>query len=471
MKNFSPIKRSISLAMILLLIVTVIGMLGSTVFADTDAAETAAVSDTAADSGSTDSGTGSAAPETASLEEVADNVAKQISNQQSGIWHTISIPFGYVVRGCSYISGGSYVIALLLYALAMKILLFPFGIKQQKNSVKQARLRPKEQAIRDKYAGRTDRATQQKMQEEIMTLYRSENFNPMGGCLPLLLQLPILFALYRVVYNPLRHVVGLSTEKIMQIARNLVSSGALTSAARGDIDVLGKLQKLPEADYSAAVKGITDVSQKSLPNISLFGLDLSVSPMEAKTFIMYLIPVLVFVSSFVSMKLIKKFTYQPAQTGDSAKSLKVMDFIMPAFSAFIAVTFPALLGIYWIYQSLLGIVQQIVLAKMYPIPTFTEEDYAKARKEMQGKTQTKKKANTNGKYNPRSLHHIDDDDDDPVPVEKKKPAADEDGEEDDGDRPATLLNGEKLPEQKGAVPPAALKEDVPAPKKKNKKDE
>ena len=78
-------------------------------------------------------------------------------------------PFGQLMR-LFYEWTGSYAIALLLFAVVIKLVLFPFGIKQQKNSIKQAKLRPKEMAIRKKYAGREDKPTQQKMQQEIMEL-------------------------------------------------------------------------------------------------------------------------------------------------------------------------------------------------------------------------------------------------------------------------------------------------------------
>ncbi|MBQ7160129.1 MAG: YidC/Oxa1 family membrane protein insertase [Clostridia bacterium] len=460
MKKLSPIKRSISLAMLMLIMLMLVGMIGTAVAADdttAPATDTAAATDTAgpADTKAADS----EAEKAAELEKAADTVAAQIANQQSGFWHTLSIPFGYVVRGCSIVCGGHYAFTLILYALAMKILLFPFGIKQQKNSIKQAKLRPKEQAIREKYAGRTDRATQQKVQMEIQELYQREHFSPFAGCLPMLLQLPIIFALYRVVYNPLYHVVGLATDKITQISGNLIRSGLWTSpTVRGDIDVLGSLTKLTPEQYSAAVRNITDVAQNDLPKVSLFGLDLAASPTQGGSFWYYLIPILVFVSSYLSMKLMRKFSYQPTQNGDAGKSLKIMDFAMPALSAFFAIQFPALLGLYWIYQSLLGVLQQIILYKMYPLPQFTEEDYAAARREILGKGENKKKKPSGPrKYNPKSLHHIDDDDFDG--------GEDEDSEE---EKRPTLLNGEKLPEQKGAVPPAAMKEDVPAPEKKKK---
>ena len=463
MKKLSPMKRALSLAMLLLTIVMLLGMLSSVIYADDDTA----AADTAGAKVATEK----------ELEEAADAVEASVTRQQTGIMHTISIPFGYVVRGCSFISAGNYPIALLLYALAMKIILFPFGIKQQKNSIRQAKLRPKEQAIREKYAGRDDKATQQKIQQEIMELYRSENYNPMSGCLPLLLQLPILFALYRVVYNPLYHVVGLSTSTIATLGRKLVYMGKITAASRGDIDVLSALSKLSGAEYKTVTDGVTTVAQKSLPNISIFGINLADSPSELLSngvfiLLVLIVPILVFASTFLSMKLTRKFTYQPTTAGDAGKSLKIMDFIMPAFSTFLSFTFPLMLGLYWIYQSVLGVAQQFILSKMYPLPKFTEEDYAAARREILGKGDKKKKKKYDpdaGKHNPKSLHHIDDDDDDEeLPA---RPSGDDDDEDDDEedadpDRPATLLNGEKLPEQKGAVPPAALKEDVPAPEKK-----
>ncbi|MBO4343136.1 MAG: membrane protein insertase YidC, partial [Clostridia bacterium] len=108
----------------------------------------------------------------------------------------------------------NYMFTLVLFAVFVKLILFPLGIKQQKTSLKQAKVRPMETAIRKKYAGRNDKATQQKMQQEIMELYKTENVNPAAGCLPLLIQMPILFGLYSVIVNPLKYIAGLSNDVI-----------------------------------------------------------------------------------------------------------------------------------------------------------------------------------------------------------------------------------------------------------------
>ena len=82
---------------------------------------------------------------------------------------------------------GNYLFVLLIFTILVELLLLPFGIKQQKNSIKQACLRPKEMAIRKKYAGRNDKVTQQKVMTEIQELYQKEGYNQLGGCLPLLI--------------------------------------------------------------------------------------------------------------------------------------------------------------------------------------------------------------------------------------------------------------------------------------------
>ena len=103
---------------------------------------------------------------------------------------------------------GSYLAGICVFAVIIEILMLPFAIKQQKNSIRQAKLRPKEMAIKNKYKGRNDQPTMQKMQQEIQELYQRENFSPYSGCLPLLIQLPIIMALYSIIIDPLHYVMG-----------------------------------------------------------------------------------------------------------------------------------------------------------------------------------------------------------------------------------------------------------------------
>ena len=350
----------------------------------------------------------------------------------TGLMYYVNMIFGYILRFCSFISFGIYLIALFLFALIMKIILFPFGIKQQKGMIKQAKFRPKEMAIISKYRGRNDRATQQKMQQEIMEAKQKENIGMMSGCLPMLLQLPILLILYNVIMNPLRYICGMTsgtisvlTERCKEVAEGFVG------ITRGDVELVRHLRD-NWAEFEG-LEGLEGFSKADLPNFSIGGLDLSEEPYIGMT-ILILIPILTFVVSYFSMKLTRKMSYQAPVAGnqDEAVSLKIMDFAMPALSTWIAFSVPGVIGCYWIFQNVLSTVQQWVLNKLFPMPVFTEEDYKKAERELMGK-QPKVKPGSN--YDPnrpkvRSLHHIDDDEDDLPP---RKPETVRDGDEDDED--------------------------------------
>ena len=330
----------------------------------------------------------------------------------------ITVPIGWLLKFFSTVCGNSYILAILLFSVVMEILMaLIFGIKQQKNSIKQARLRPKEMAIRKKYQGRDDKPTQQKMTQEIQELYQKEGYNPMGGCLPLLIQLPLLMALYNIVINPLKYICGLNDNAITQISTIL---GMDTS--RGTMSFLGPIAD-KGYDVFRNVEGFTVEVFENMPNLKAFGgaFDLSVMPSScmnldalksAASWFVLAVPVLTFISYFFSMKLTRKFTYQPvdaAQQQQMGCSNKMMDVVMPLFSVFISFGVPAALGIYWIFKSILGVISKVILFYAIPIPKFTEEDYKAAEKEVNARVDKSSKVEKSGKV-VRSLHHIDDED-------------------------------------------------------------
>ncbi len=355
----------------------------------------------------------------------------------SSIFDILYYPLGFLVRLCNAIVP-NYAIALLLFALFIKLILLPFGIKQQKNSIKQASLRPREMAIRKKYAGRTDKPTQLKMNEEIQQLYQSENYNMFGSCINLLIQFPILMALYTVIRSPLQYVQMVSTQIIDKMEVRFLSlvndetlvipqaikdaverlSEANITALNADPSSVSSF-RLQQIDMISALKnneGLFDrfadifaetniASVADLPNFMLFGIDLSQTPTVALNWLI-LIPILTFVFLFFSMKITRRFTYQPTdqQSQDAMNSMKIMDFTMPLLSVWITFSVPAAIGLYWIYQNIFSTIQQIILAKVMPLPRFTEEDYKEAERKYLGSLSKKEKKKI------RSLHHIDDDD-------------------------------------------------------------
>ena len=380
----------------------------------------------------------------------------------------INKPMGYVIRFFNNIMGNQYVLALLLFAIAVEILLLPFAIKQQKNSIKQAKLRPKEMAIRKKYAGRDDNPTKQKMSMEIQELYQKEGYNPMGGCLPLLIQFPIIIALYNLVMNPLKYICLLSEETINEISSVVSAYTGATYNVTRNINLLGDMKTLDYSNF-ASIEGFTEEMFNNLPNLQLFGGAMDLGQIPTLKSWLILVPIITFISYFASMKVTRKLSYQP-QPADKAMgcSNTMMDVMMPLVSVYVAFIVPAAIGVYWIFKSIIGMVKQIVLHFAMPAPKFTEEDYKAAEKEMAAtETKSNKKRTSSGKV-VRSLHHIDDEDfpDTAEAGRARREALEAQAAAEEAEK-ASKAQGNAL---RGGAP--ALKEDDrPARKSKKEKDE
>ena len=369
----------------------------------------------------------------AQVKEIVTKLATAVELEaDNGPIDTILVWIGKFVDILTKVTGGKYVLGLFIFAILVEALMIPFGIKQQKNSIKQAKMRPKEMAIRKKYAGRNDPQTQQKMNQEIQRMYQEEGFNPMGGCLPLLIQLPVVMALYQIVINPLRYVIGMSSQFVTAISTYCTTAkaagglGMELSAGRGTIELLsglkaeGALEGLKSFAYFTNGADVVAKmpAESALPDFNLFGMDTSLIPGFRAPWVLLVVPALTFVVYFFSMKLTRKFTYQP-QVNDPQMgcSNKVMDLMMPAMSVYITFIVPAAVGIYWIFKSIISTGKQFIIHKLMPMPTFTEEDYKAAERALKGKKPEKKPAGertTAGGKTVRSLHHIDDEDE-PLP--------------------------------------------------------
>ena len=365
----------------------------------------------------------------------------------------INIPFAYIMRLFDSFTQ-SYALSLLLFAILIKVIFIPLGIKQQKNQIKMASLRPKEAVIKKKYAGRTDRATQQKMQQELMELQQKENASPLSGCLPLLIQMVFIIILCQIIRNPLTYICQMSKDAIVELAGQIgytVGNAAVTLENVGKIDQISMIAQIPQSVRDSLP------ALANLPNFNFIGLDLSMTPMLvwnnfigkgdmtifggvptiANVILYAIIPVICFLSQVLTMKLTRKFTYQSqamqAEQGANGCSTQMMDWSMPLLSLFFCFTFPLAIGLYWIYQNILSFAQTVILAKTMPIPVLTEEDYKRAEKEMKAKGYDTKRADL---PRVRSLHHIDDEDYETLPDAPK-----------DGAKGTSqpLLNGEKVP--------------------------
>ena len=157
------------------------------------------------------------------------------------ILHWIGLGFEWLINVPGF---GSFILGTVYFAIALEIIMIPLAINQQKNSRKQAKLRPREMAIRNRYKGRNDQATQQKVSKEIQELYTKEGYSPMAGCLPLLITLPFLIFLYWIVIDPLTYMMGSPvglTSAFLTFADAPVAAGGLgltLGSDRGTIEAL-----------------------------------------------------------------------------------------------------------------------------------------------------------------------------------------------------------------------------------------
>ena len=335
---------------------------------------------------------------------------------------------------------GGYAFALLLYALVFKIVFLPFSIKQQKNQIAMAKLAPKIELIKAKYKGRTDQPTMQKQQQEIMELQQQEGYSPLSGCLPLLIQLPLIMLLYTVIQNPLSYIAK-PTEEYANKDMDTIILEVYKEVSPGDEEVkaLDKLPKNLEIKIISKINKYIDdtdgiyqnhesldtreeriakiesygLDVDSIPNFNFFGVNLADTPSLKNFSILCLIPVLAAAAQWVSMWLTRKFNGNPqlqqSQDPQTQASMKMMDFVFPGMTLWMAFSFSGMLGLYWTFQALLGLLQTFILAKAMPLPKFTEEEIKVIHKAQKEAEKAQKEAiKAQPKY--RSLHYIDDDD-------------------------------------------------------------
>ena len=322
--------------------------------------------------------------------------------------------FGTILSWFNSVTG-SYALALLLFALLFKVIFLPFGIKTQKNQILMAKLRPKIAKIEKKYAGRNDRVTLQKKQQEIMELQQKEGYSMLSGCLPMLIQFPIIIFLYNVIRSPLSYICKASSDIIEAVKEVVGYTGtdeiALVDAINSFIGANG--------DSAVAATGL-DVSL--IPNFNLFGVNLAATPSFQNFSILILIPVLAAAFQWLSMFLMKKMNGNMQAAGADAQSqmsLRLMDLIFPLMTLFFAFNFSGMLGLYWIYQSIISILQQFILSKLMPLPTYTDEELKEMAK-LEKERAAAQRATLREQPKVKSLHYIDDDDYDELPEVKQE---------------------------------------------------
>lgn len=269
--------------------------------------------------------------------------------------------FGYVLYG-AYLLVRNYGLAILLFTIVSKLVLFPSSIKQQKSMANNARLQRQMAELREKYG-----KNREKLNEETAKLYEKEGVSPYGGCLSTLLPLFIMMGVFYSVAYPLTNTLHLNADMITNAKNVLVSIPGLnisTSATYdGQIDIMKYFNEFPVLqecfkDSSIGVQGISDFCA----SFNFCGLNLLETPSQ-KGFSVYLvIPFLCFATSVLSQWVITKLNSNGnAQQG----CMKVMMLLLPLFSAYIAYTVPCAVGLYWVFSTILGFIQSLIMHKYF----------------------------------------------------------------------------------------------------------
>ena len=278
-------------------------------------------------------------------------------------------------------------LCIILFTIVMKTLMIPLTIKQQKTTKLMSVMNPEIQAIQKKYKGKSDQESMQRQNVEIQAVYEKYGTSMTGGCLPLLIQMPILLALYRVIYNIPAYVPSVRVyfdnvvtplmgqadyaQKLQEITNIATACGGkldkfdFTNANRL-VDMLYKFSTSQWGELQALFPAISDVIGQNAAVVERMNTFLSLNMAEAPGWVpsfAWIIPILAAVSQWFSTKLMSG--NQPSTSADAenpmAQSMKTMTTTMPLFSAFICITMPAGLGIYWIATSVVTIIQQLIV--------------------------------------------------------------------------------------------------------------
>lgn len=322
----------------------------------------------------------------------------------------LGILMDWIYSGISNITGGrveSVVLSIVIITIIIYMCLLPLTIKQQKFSKLSQKMQPEMQAIQAKYKNKKDQASMMAMQEETQLLYQKYGISPMGSCVQMLIQMPILFALYRVFYNIpayLSGVKGSFTGLVDQIKGvdnysdtlvslmdkyNVVTSSGLNASnaaskladASGDtlnnfiIDILYKLPSkgwdaLMDGKFFDGIQSAVEKTHDALLHFNYFlGLNISDTPWyiiksnftdKPDKWLLFvilalLIPVLSYLTQMLNIKLMPQATNGNDQM---ASQMKMMNLMMPLISLFFCFTVPVGLGIYWICSALVRGIQQ-----------------------------------------------------------------------------------------------------------------
>ncbi len=268
-------------------------------------------------------------------------------------------PLGLILLGIFKIVG-NYGLAVILFALLVKLVVIPLTIKSKKSMLAMSAMNAELQQLQKKYAN-----NRVKLNEEMQKLYDRHGVNPMSGCLPQFIPLIIMMGLYYAVQQPLKFMMGFGDEVIGQLA-NLVGVDMATAGYYGQITIaekLGQIYQEAGGVWPDTVTAITNGSGELLNiDFSFLGLNLAQTPSILDPSIIWIIPILSGVTAYLSSYIMQKM--QGTQNSAAAGQMKVLNILMPLMSLYFGFILPGAIGIYWIFNNVFSCVQEIVLTRI-----------------------------------------------------------------------------------------------------------
>ena len=269
--------------------------------------------------------------------------------------------FGYVLWA-AYSFVNNFGIAIIIFTLVFKVVLFPSSVKQQKSMAANSKLQARQRALQEKYGN-----DKQKYNEELQKLYEKENVSPFSGCLTSLLPMFVMLGIYYSVVRPLSNVLHIASDKVAQLTEYVNSIPGLSLNVSS---IYSEIELLRIFDSISTQSGVSNIlTGDEIEKIKLlsggfefFGLDLLSTPKFAGGWIL-LIPILCLVTSVGSQVFMMFMKGNPMSQQQGC--MKYMFIALPVLTAWIAYTVPAAVGFYWICSTVFGFVQTLIMNKFY----------------------------------------------------------------------------------------------------------
>ncbi len=262
-------------------------------------------------------------------------------------------------------------LSIILYTIFVYTLMIPLTIKQQRSQKMTSVMNPEIQAVQKKYRNKKDQASMMKQQEEIQQVYDKYGTSMMGGCLPLLVQMPLLLALYPVIY-----------------------------------DIQGYVPAIKDAPASVnrflTIPNLTVSPITMIKNSGDYGIAPALIIITA-----ILLPVLSGATQYLSVKISQAISGQELDKDNPmASTMNTMNVTMPLFSVFMVFTLPTGIGLYWVVSAVVRIIQQVIINKhlaKISVDELIERNKEKAEKKRQKRGEKAERINAMAQANTRSI--------------------------------------------------------------------